>query len=51
MEKYQETEELKSNYRDMAFVQLKPGESKEQAWARHLKEYPGDVSVNVKIFY
>ncbi len=33
-----------------AIVHVKPGESKEVAWARHLFDNPQDVNAVVKIF-
>jgi hypothetical protein len=34
----------------MAVIQVKPGESDQEAWHRHLQENPGDASAMVKIF-
>jgi len=34
----------------MAVVQVKLDETIKEAWNRHLKENPGDVSVMIKIF-
>jgi hypothetical protein len=34
----------------MAVVQLKPGESTQEAWNRHLKENPDDALATLKIF-
>jgi hypothetical protein len=34
----------------MAVVQVKPGESNQEAWNRHLTQKPGDASATVKIF-
>ena len=34
----------------MAVVQVKPGESDQEAWNRHLKENPKDALATVKIF-
>ena len=38
-----------SEFRE-AVVHVKPGESKEEAWARHLFLHPLDVNAVVKIF-
>jgi hypothetical protein len=35
----------------LAVVQLKPGESTEEAWDRHLKEQPDAILATLKIFY
>ena len=35
---------------EMAVVQVKPGESSQSAWLRHVKENPGAISATVKIF-
>ena len=34
----------------MAIVQVKPGESNQEAWNRHLKKNPDDASPTVKVF-
>ena len=34
----------------MAVVQLKPGESTEEAWKRHLAANPGDALAMLKVF-
>jgi hypothetical protein len=34
----------------LAVVQLKPGETTEEAWNRHLKEKPDAVLATLKIF-
>lgn len=52
MEKSQESNKDMWGHRvNTAFIQLKRGESKEEAWDRHLKEKPGDRCANVKVFY
>jgi hypothetical protein len=35
----------------LAVVHLKPGESTEEAWDRHLTEYPDAILATLKIFY
>ena len=51
MEKFREMEKFAAGLEvRMAVVQLKPGESTEEAWNRHLKENPGDAMAMLKIF-
>jgi hypothetical protein len=51
MEESRETEEFVSGLKvNIAFVQVKLAESYREAWNRHLKENPGDVSAMVLIF-
>jgi hypothetical protein len=51
MEKYREMEDLAVSLGvKTAFVQVKLGESNQEAWNRHLKENPNDVSAMLKIF-
>lgn len=49
--KYQESEELK-NYFDvsLAIIEVRPGETGEEAWNRHVKEYPEQSNAKVRIF-
>lgn len=35
----------------MAIIQLEAGESKEEAWFRHLRQNPDDDSVRIRIFH
>jgi hypothetical protein len=35
----------------MVIIQLEEGESKEEAWFRHLRQNPHDYSVRIKIFH
>lgn len=37
-------------YRRMAVVQMKPRETTEEAWRRHLANHPGDIYANIKVF-
>jgi hypothetical protein len=37
-------------YCRLAIVQMKPRESTEEAWDRHLAAYPGDVYATIKVF-
>ena len=51
MSKLQEMQKLAAGLSiEPAVVQVKPGESYEEAWIRHVKENPGDISAIVKIF-
>jgi hypothetical protein len=51
MEKFQEMEEFAASLGvKMAVVQVKLGESNQEAWNRHLKENPDDTSAMLKIF-
>ena len=51
MEKFRKMEEFAASLGvKMAVVQVKSGESNQEAWNRHLKEYPDDASAMVKIF-
>jgi hypothetical protein len=51
MEKFREMEKFVAALGvKMAFVQLKLGESTEEAWNRHLKENPDDALATLKIF-
>ena len=51
MEKFQEMKEFAAGLGvKMAVVQVKLGESNQEAWNRHLKENPEDASATVKIF-
>jgi hypothetical protein len=34
----------------MAIVQVKLGETAEEAWRRHLTEHPEDIAANIKVF-
>jgi hypothetical protein len=34
----------------VVIVDLEPGETKEDAWSRHLAGHPEDFNVNIKIF-
>ena len=35
----------------LAVVEVRNGESQEEAWSRHLSEHPESVGVDVKIFH
>ena len=51
MSKWQEMKKLSAGLSlDIAVVQVKPGESPQEAWLRHIKENPGDISALAKIF-
>jgi hypothetical protein len=51
MEKFRELEEFVEILGvKMAVVEVKPSESDEDAWNRHLKENPDDASAMLKIF-
>ena len=51
MEQYREMKEFAENLGvKTALVQVKPGESVQEAWIRHLKENPDDASAMLKIF-
>ena len=51
MEKFLEMKEIAASLGvKMAVVQVKLGESNQEAWNRHLKENPEDASATVKIF-
>lgn len=49
--KNQESEWLK-NYFDvrLAIIEVRPGETGEEAWNRHVKEYPEQSNAKVRIF-
>ncbi len=34
----------------MVIIEVKPGETEEEAWSRHLNECPGDLYANVRVF-
>ncbi len=34
----------------MAIIEVKPGETEEEAWSRHLTETPGDLYANIRVF-
>ena len=36
---------------DLAVVEVRPGESQEDAWCRYLANHPGSAGVHVKIFH
>jgi hypothetical protein len=38
-----------ANYH-MAIINLKPGESRETAWKRHLAQNPNDIDANIRVF-
>jgi hypothetical protein len=51
MSNFQEMKEFAACLKiKLAVVQVKPGESSQEAWIRHLAENPGDISATVKIF-
>jgi len=51
MEKFREMKEFAEILGvKMAIVQVKPGESNQEAWNRHLKKNPDDASATVKVF-
>jgi hypothetical protein len=51
MSKFQEMKEFAACLRiALAVVRMKPGESHQEAWIRHLEENPGDISATLKIF-
>jgi hypothetical protein len=51
MQKYQELKEFAESLGvKTAVVQVKPGESDQEAWNRHLKENPDEASAMLKIF-
>ncbi len=51
MEKFQEREKFAAPFGlKKAVVQLKPGESSEEAWNRHLKENPDAALATLRIF-
>jgi hypothetical protein len=34
----------------MVIIEVRPGESDEEAWSRHLTECPGDLYSNIRVF-
>jgi hypothetical protein len=51
MEKFREMQEFAASLDvRMAIVRVKPGESDQEAWNRHLKDNPDDASAMLKIF-
>jgi hypothetical protein len=49
--KYQESEELRNYFNvRLAIVEVRPGETGEDAWNRHIKEYPEQSNAKVRIF-
>ena len=34
----------------IAVIEMRPGESKEDAWSRHLLEHPEDAYADIKVF-
>ena len=51
MEQYREMKEFAENLGvKTVLVLVKPGESDQEAWNRHLKENPDDASAMLKIF-
>jgi hypothetical protein len=51
MEKFRDLQEFSDSLNvKMAVVQVKLGESDQEAWNRHLKDNPDDASAMLKIF-
>jgi|GEM_PF-6827746 len=40
-----------SSYNRVAVIEVKPDETSEQAWRRHLAKHPEDAQVFIKIFH
>lgn len=34
----------------LAIIEVRPGETEEEAWSRHLAEHPGDLHANIRVF-
>lgn len=34
----------------MAIIEVRPGETEEEAWSRHLTECPQDLYANIRVF-
>ena len=45
-----QSELMKYFYYQLAIIQVRAGETNDEAWHRHLIETPDDISVTIKIF-
>ena len=34
----------------VAIIEVRSGETEEEAWSRHVIEHPGDVGANIRVF-
>lgn len=35
---------------NLAVIEVRPGETEDEAWNRHLTEHPGDLNANIRVF-
>lgn len=50
--RFREEEWLKKMFNiRTVIIEVKPGETEEEAWGRHLIDSPGDLYANIRIFH
>jgi hypothetical protein len=45
-----QSELMKYFYYQLAIIQVRAGETNDEAWNRHLKEAPDDIDATIKVF-